>query len=180
MSGASVSFAGQVLTIENGPLKIPDESRNLCALFDSGLWLVSASHRHSPLVTSVAQSARRQGFRVDEPRYVTPNIVRQAYLYADRNQGANQFDENAVRRRAVATIEKAVEVGANDIHIEAVNNRTRVEFRIDGALRVWETWTQREGGTASLFHLFAFHRSVGIDGQLDGTAGGDAHLRYEG
>jgi len=145
MSGATISFTGQVLTIEGGPLKIPDESRNLCALFDSGLWLVSASHRHSPLVTSVAQVARRQGFRVDEPRYVTPNIVRQAYLFADRAGGGTQFDENAVRRRAVATIEKAVEVGANDIHIEAVNNRTRVDFRIDGALRLWETWTQREG-----------------------------------
>ncbi len=145
MAGASISFSGTVLTAEGGSLKIPEESRNLCALFDSGLWLVSASHRHSPLVTSVAQVARRQGFRVDEPRYVTPNIVRQAYHYADRQGVGATFDENAVRRRAVATIEKAVEVGANDIHIEAVNNSTRVEFRIDGALRVWETWTQREG-----------------------------------
>jgi len=145
MAGTSISFAGEVLTAEGGPLKIPEESRNLCALFDSGLWLVSASHRYSPLVTSVAQAARRQGFRVDEPRYVTPNIVRQAYMYSDRQGVGATFDENAVRRRAVATLEKAVEVGANDIHIEAVNNRTRVEFRIDGALRVWETWTQREG-----------------------------------
>jgi type II secretory ATPase GspE/PulE/Tfp pilus assembly ATPase PilB-like protein len=145
MSGASISFAGQVLTVEGGPLKIPEESRNLCALFDNGLWLVSASHRHSPLVTSVAQVAKRQGFRVDEPRYVTPNIVRQAYLYADRQSTTSQFDANTARRKAVATLEAAVEIGANDIHIEAVNNRTRVEFRIDGALRVWETWTQREG-----------------------------------
>lgn len=145
MAGTTITFAGQVLTAESGPLKIPEESRNLCALFDSGLWLVSASHRHSPLVTSVAQAARRQGFRVDEPRYVTPNIVRQAYLYSDRQGVGATFDENTVRRRAVATLEKAVEVGANDIHIEAVNNRTRVEFRIDGALRIFETWTQREG-----------------------------------
>jgi type II secretory ATPase GspE/PulE/Tfp pilus assembly ATPase PilB-like protein len=145
MAGASISFTGKVLSAEDGPLKIPQESRNLCALFDNGLWLVSASHRHSPLVTSVAQAARRQGLRVDAPRYVTPNIVRQAYMYADRRTSTTHFDENAVRRRAVAMLEKAVEVGANDIHIEAVNNRTRVEFRIDGALRVWETWTQREG-----------------------------------
>ena len=145
MSGTSMGFAGEVLTVVGGPLKIPEESRNLCALFDSGLWLVSASHRHSPLVTSVAQAAKRQGFRIDEPRYVTPNIVRQAYMYADRQNVSTQFDENAMRRKAVATFEAAVEVGANDVHIEAVNNRTRVEFRIDGALRVWENWTQREG-----------------------------------
>lgn len=145
MAGASMAFSGQLLTAEGGPLKIPVESRNLCALFDTGLWLVSASHRHSPLVTSVAQAAKRQGFRVDDPRYVTPNIVRQAYLYGDRQRATSQFDENAVRRKVVETLERAVEVGANDVHIEAVNNRTRVEFRIDGALRVFETWTQREG-----------------------------------
>ncbi len=145
MAGTSLSFEGEVLTAENGPLKVPEESRNLCALFDSGLWLVSASHRRSPLITSVELAAKRQGYKVGDPRYVTPNIIMQAYLYADRKHSTAQFDENAVRRRIVHMIEKAVEVGANDIHIEAVNNRTRVEFRIDGALRVWETWTQREG-----------------------------------
>ncbi len=145
MSGAGITFDGIVLTAETGGLKIPDEARNLCALFDSGLWLVSASHRRSPLVTSVALMAKRQGFRVDEPRYVTPNIISQAYLYADKQNIQGQVDENVVRRRAVNLLKKAVEAGANDIHIEAVNNRTRIEFRIDGALRIWETWTQREG-----------------------------------
>ncbi len=145
LAGSALAFTGQVLTADSGPLKIPDESRNLCALFDSGLWLVSASHRHSPLVTSVAQAARRQGYRVDAPRYVTPNIIRQAYVYSDRLNAIAQFDENAVRRKVVATIERAVAMGANDIHIEAGGNRTKIEFRIDGALRLWETWTQKEG-----------------------------------
>lgn len=145
MSGSALSFDGEVLTAPNGSLKIPDEARNLCALFDTGIWLVSASHRRSPLVTSVALMAKRQGYRVDEPRYVTPNIISQAYMYADRQEGHGQVDDNIIRRRAVSMLEKAVAEGANDIHIEAVNNRTRIEFRIDGALRVWETWTQREG-----------------------------------
>lgn len=145
MAGTSLSFSGKVLTDENGPLKVPAESRNLCALFDDGLWLVSASHRRSPLITSVELAAKRQGFKVNEPRYVTPNIISQAYIYSDRKRSVTQFDENAVRRQIVRMIERAVEVGANDIHIEAVNSRTRIEFRIDGALRVWETWTQREG-----------------------------------
>ncbi len=138
-------FSGDLLTAEGGPLKIPDESRNLCALFDTGLWLVSASHRHSPLVTSVAQAARRMGYQADDPRYVTPNIIRQAYVYANRQASIERLDNNAVRRRIVDMLEKAVEMGANDIHIEASDDRTRIEFRIDGALRPWETWTQREG-----------------------------------
>lgn len=145
LSGSAITFTGTVMTAPGGALKVPDESRSLCALFDNGLWLVSASHRRSPLVTSVALMAKRQGLKVDEPRYVTPNIISQAYGYADRNLTTSQFDENAVRRKIVNVLEKAVEVGANDIHIEAVNNRTRIEFRIDGALRVWETWTLREG-----------------------------------
>jgi len=161
MAGSSLAFGGMVLTVEGGPLKIPDESRNLCALFDSGLWLVSASHRRSPLVTSVALAAKRQGFRVDEPRYVTPNIISQAYLYADRQTISGQFDDNAVRRKIVETLQKAVEANANDIHIEAVNNRTRVEFRIDGALRIWETWTQREG---EQFLAAVYSHSIGQSG----------------
>ncbi|MDX2027611.1 MAG: ATPase, T2SS/T4P/T4SS family [Alphaproteobacteria bacterium] len=161
MSGGSIVFNGEVLTAENGPLKIPEESRNLCALFDSGLWLVSASHRRSPLITSVEQVAKRQGYKVGEPRYVTPNIISQAYLYADRKHTATSSDENAVRRRIVAMLERAVEVGANDIHIEAVNDRTRVEFRIDGALRVWETWTQKEG---ELVLSSIFSHSIGQSG----------------
>jgi type II secretory ATPase GspE/PulE/Tfp pilus assembly ATPase PilB-like protein len=145
MAGSSLTFTGQVLTADGAALKVPEESRNLCALFDNGLWLVSASHRHSPLVTSVAQMARRQGLKIGEPRYVTPNIISQAYLYADRQSVTAQFDENAVRRKIVNMLERAVEAGANDIHIESGNNRTRIEFRIDGALRIWETWTQLEG-----------------------------------
>src|ERR1700722_1331942 len=91
LGGTAISFTGDVLTAADGPIKVPEESRSLCALFDSGLWLVSASHRHSPLVTSVAQAAKRQGFKVGEPRYVTPNIIAQAYVYAERNSSSQQM-----------------------------------------------------------------------------------------
>lgn len=145
MAGTSLTFTGTVLTTEDGPLKVPPESRSLCALFDNGLWLVSAAHRNSPLVTTVAQMAQRQGFRTDAPRYVTPDLVRKAYIYAERVNASQRLDSNAVRRRIVDTLRKAVEMGTNDVHIEASSGRTRVEFRIDGALRMWESWTQREG-----------------------------------
>ena len=145
LSGGALKFAGLVLTSEGSTLKIPPESRNYCALFDNGMWLVSAAHRNSPLVTSVALMARRQGLRVDEPIYVTPNIVQQAYAFADRQAAALRMDDNAVRRKIVDMVAQAAQMGANDIHIEAAGGRTKVEFRVDGALRLWETWTQREG-----------------------------------
>ncbi len=154
-------FDGEVLTAEGGPLKIPDEARNLCVLFKSGLWLVSASHRRSPLVTSVAQAAKRQGFKVDEPRYVTPNIIIQAYIYGDRLGSNAHFDENAVRRRIVATFEQAVQMGANDIHIESVNGRAIVQFRIDGSLRRQDVWTQTEGDH---FLASVYSHSIGQSG----------------
>ncbi len=154
-------FDGEVLTAEGGTLKIPEEARNLCVLFKSGLWLVSASHRRSPLVTSVAQAAKRQGHKVDEPRYVTPNIIIQAYIYADRNGKSARFDENAVRRRIVATFEQAVQLGANDIHIESVSGRAIVQFRIDGSLRRQDVWTQTEGDH---FLAAVYSHSIGQSG----------------
>ncbi|MER2519578.1 MAG: ATPase, T2SS/T4P/T4SS family [Bdellovibrionales bacterium] len=99
-------------------------------------------------MTSVALAAKRHGFKVGEPKLVTPYLINQAYHYASRQSSFGQVDENAVRRRIVSMFERAVDAGANDIHMEAGNNRTRVEFRIDGALRLWETWTQREGEQA--------------------------------
>ena len=159
-SGA-LTFSGVLLTAAEGPLKIPEESRNLCALFDTGLWLVSASHRHSPLVTSVAQTAHRHGYKLDEPRYVTPNIIRQAYLFEQRQNMTAQLDDNAVRRRIVEVLERAAVMGASDIHIEADEGRTKIEFRIDGAMRLWETWTQKEG-EQTLSSIFS--HSIGQSG----------------
>jgi general secretion pathway protein E len=141
----AIVFEGNLLTALGGVLKIPQESRNLCALFDTGLWLVSASHRNSPLVTSVAATARRMGFPVSPPRLVTPDVIRSAYGHFERQVSSTRLDENAVRRHIVRTLHAAADAGANDIHIEASAGRTRVDFRIDGTLRLWETWTQKEG-----------------------------------
>lgn len=156
-----LNSGGALLTAENGILKIPEESRNLCALFDNGLWLVSASHRYSPLVTSVAQVAKRQGYSVKDASYVSPNVIRQAYLSFTRQQVTSQLDDNAVRRKIVDVLESAVAAGANDIHIEASEGRTKVEFRIDGALRVWENWTQKEG---ELVLSSVYSHSIGQSG----------------
>lgn len=139
------TFKGQVLTAENGPMKVVPESRNLCALFDTGLWLVSASHRNSPLVTSVAAQARRSGYRVSPPIYVTPDVIAQAYMYASRTRTSVANDTNAIRRKIVKTLEDARKVGANDIHIECSHGRSKVEFRIEGSLTRYENWTQKEG-----------------------------------
>lgn len=142
---APIVFQGNLLTALGGPIKIPQESRNLCALFDTGLWLVSSSHRNSPLVTSVAATARRMGFRVNPARLVTPDVIKAAYNYFERQASSMRLDENSVRRQAVRVLHSAAEAGANDIHIEASQGRTKIELRIDGTLRLWETWTQKEG-----------------------------------
>lgn len=142
---APIVFEGILLTAIGGAIKIPQESRNLCALFDTGLWIVSASHRNSPLVTSVAATARRMGYSVGAPRLVTPDVIKSAYNYFERQVSSMRLDENSVRRQIVRTLAAGAESGANDIHIEASAGRTKIEFRIDGTLRMWETWTQKEG-----------------------------------
>ena len=52
-------------------------------------------------------------------------------------------------------------MGANDIHIESVNGRATVQFRIDGALRMQDTWTQREG---EHFLAAVYSHSIGQSG----------------
>ncbi len=142
----NAAMSGELLTAAGGPLQIPDETRNICALYDNGLFLVSKSHQNSPLVRSVVSLARRQNFRVNEPpQFVTPDIILKAYIQADRDRAAGRLDENAVRRRIAYVLNEGVSAGANDIHIETGNGRTLVQFRIDGGLRVWENWTQKEG-----------------------------------
>lgn len=144
---ARIPFSGSVLTGENGDLKVPAESRKLCALFDNGMWLVSSSYRNSPFVTSVAAQARRQGFKVDEPMFVTPDVIQQAYAYGSRGLEVKKLDENVVRRRIKEVFAKAREAGANDVHIEVADGRTKIEFRIDGSMIVADTLTQEEGET---------------------------------
>ncbi len=142
-----IPFSGKVLTAEDGPLRIAAESRKLCALFDNGMWLVSESYKNSPFVTSVAAQARRQGHKVSDANYVTPDIIQQAYNYAQRDTQVSVIDENVVRRRIKEVFTKAREVGANDVHMEVANGRTKIEFRIDGSLVVSDTLTEKEGET---------------------------------
>jgi type II secretory ATPase GspE/PulE/Tfp pilus assembly ATPase PilB-like protein len=142
-----IPFAGKVLTAEGAELRVAAESRKLCALFDTGMWLVSESYKNSPFVTSVAAQARRQGFKVDDPLYVTPDVISQAYNYAQRGLVAQVVDENLIRRRIKEVFIKAREAGANDVHIEVAEGRTKVEFRIDGSMIVADTLTQKEGET---------------------------------
>ncbi|NBX73741.1 MAG: hypothetical protein EBQ89_05515, partial [Alphaproteobacteria bacterium] len=85
----------------------------------------------------------------------------QAYLYGARMGGQNKFDENSVRRKIVDTLNKAVELGTNDVHIEVSGGRTKIEFRIDGQLRNFETWTRREG---ELVLSSIYSHSVGQSG----------------
>jgi len=143
---ASFAKAGDLLTVRGGPLQIPDETRKICALFSSGLFLVSESHRNSPLVRSVVSLARRQNYIVSEPpQFVTPGIIQRAYMQAERNATATKYDDNAMRRRINYVLHEACKLNANDIHVETSDGQCKIQLRIDGSLRVWEVWTQQEG-----------------------------------
>lgn len=139
-----ISSLGELLTSPNSSLKIPDQSRQICALFDSGMFIVSESHSTSPLVTAVAAQARRAGRRVSAPILVTPDLVRKIYQLYDRER-ASKGDNNSVKRSIERVLQAAVDLNANDIHIEASEGRTKIQMRIDGTLRIWENWTQDEG-----------------------------------
>lgn len=139
------NFEGKVLTIEGGPLRVAPEQRALCVMFDTGLFLVSRAHKNSPLVRSVYVQAKRSGYRVKKTTLVTPDIIQKAYEYAGKSSKEGETDDNAIRRKIVETLAEAVKYNANDIHIMSNNGRAKVEFRVDGRLQEWQTWTQKEG-----------------------------------
>lgn len=142
----SYSSAGELLTAKGGPLQIPEETRQICALFNNGLFLVSESHRNSPLVRSVVSLARRQNYQVNEPpQYVTPAIIQRAYMAAEREASSTRFDDNAMRRRINHVLAEAVKLNANDIHVDTSGEQCKIQLRIDGSLRIWEVWTRGEG-----------------------------------
>ena len=139
-----LSNFGELLTTAQGELKIPEQSRQISALFNTGIFVVSESHGTSPLVSAVAAQARRAGFKVDPPTYVTPDLIRRVYQIYEREKGG-KFDTNMVKRSIERVLQAAVDLNANDIHIEASEGRTKIQLRIDGTLRIWENWTQDEG-----------------------------------
>jgi len=137
---------GELLTALGGALQIPEETRKICALYNSGLLLVSESHRNSPLIRSVVSLARRQNYQVNEPpQYVTPSIIQRAYMDAEKLAAGQRVDSNAMRRRINHVLEEASRLNANDVHVETSDSQTKIQFRIDGSLREWETWTAKEG-----------------------------------
>lgn len=142
----SLASAGELLTAKGGPLQIPEETRKICALFNSGLFLVSESHRNSPLVRSVVSLARRQNYQVNEPpQYVTPSIIHRAYMTADRESSSTRHDDNSMRRRINHVLAEAVKLNANDVHVDTSEGQCKIQLRIDGSLRIWEIWTRSEG-----------------------------------
>ena len=142
----SYESAGELLTAKGGALQIPDETRKICALFSTGLFLVSESHRNSPLVRSVVSLARRQNYQVNEPpQFVTPAIIHRAYMSADRDASAGRHDDNAMRRRINHVLAEGVKLNANDIHVDTSGGQATIQLRIDGSLRIWEVWTRSEG-----------------------------------
>jgi len=132
-------FEGALLTAPGGPLFLSDEARKYAALFENGLWLVSKSHHLSPLVTSIDSMARKLGYVVKDPVFVSPDIIQKAYRYAEGNaQNIVRLDHNAIKVRIEKMIAAAAKVHASDIHIQTKTDVTSVEFAVEGELRIYE------------------------------------------
>jgi len=139
-------FEGTLLTAPRGPLFLSDEARKYAALFENGLWLVSKSHALSPMVTSIDSMARKLGYAVKEPVFVSPDIIQKAYRYAEGNaHNVVRLDHNAIKARIEKMIASAAKFHASDIHIQTKADVTSVEFAVEGELRIYEQWTPQEG-----------------------------------
>lgn len=152
--GLRMTFEGDVITAPDGPLGslVMDQSRGLCALFSTGVWLVSETHRASPLVTAVEDLARKHGHAVDKPTLVSPEVIPQAYAYARKRQGDKSTgDDSTFKRLVEGLLDQGAAEHASDIHIDTSDGKTIVQLCVDGELKEVARWTQEEGRRAQGF-----------------------------
>ncbi len=130
-------FEGEVLSAagntELGAYVI-DASREVCALFDNGRWLVAENYKGSPLATSVWKLAKRFNLEVNDPEFVDPSVIKAAYRYAAESAPSARDDSSTYKRIIEKDFEYAAKLNASDVHYEVLESQTLVQFCIDGDL----------------------------------------------
>lgn len=139
-----LSEAGTLLTAQGAPLERPAEQREIMALFESGLMIVSRSHMTDPYVLKLESYARLRGLRVERKLPATLEVVRESYIRtggkSDRVASQTQMQRDILR-----LIIDAVNENASDIHIVVEQNRAIVEMRMNGVLRQRLEWRAEYG-----------------------------------
>lgn len=145
--GERIVFEGDVLTAQGARLGcVPENTRRVCVLFSTGVLLVSDAHKTSPLIGAVQSEAALCRVHVTEIRYVSPEVITQAYAYAaKRARQAGSGDESVYRVLVERVLRVASERHASDVHLTVADGRTLIQIGADNELHEFERWTVDEG-----------------------------------
>lgn len=138
--------AGMVL--DHGP-----ELRRVAALTESGVLVVSSSHRRSPMVLSLLRAAARQGIEITEEREVV-DLQEIATIYGrtdlDSISGISVLDRaESIRRQReiVGILAQAVSEEVSDVHLRVLPDSATLYFRRHGRMTRIRNYTVDEGHT---------------------------------
>lgn len=142
-----VEEAGALLTGPGGAYERRPEQRELMALFENGLFLVSRSHIDDPHVVSFAGLLRRKGMTIELiPSEIS--VISQCYDASDGNQDqVVKADDEAtsMQRDIVRFIAECSRLKASDAHVVVNQGSARVRLRIDGILKDFVEWRAAYG-----------------------------------
>jgi type II secretory ATPase GspE/PulE/Tfp pilus assembly ATPase PilB-like protein len=140
---ALIQKAGNLLTGPGGPLERRPEQREIMALFESGLLLISKFHIDDPHTTSFIGLLRRKGMTVD---VVASDLGVIAKCYDESEvgdvDGVVRADGEAtvMQRDIIRFVGECARLKASDAHVVVDQTSTRVRIRVDGILRDYTEW----------------------------------------
>ncbi|MDA8004095.1 MAG: Flp pilus assembly complex ATPase component TadA [Alphaproteobacteria bacterium] len=143
----------RVLTNEGEILDHGPELRRVAALTESGVLVVSSSHRRSPLVLSLLRTAARHGIEITDEREVL-DLQEVATIYGRTDlesiSGISVLDRaESIRRQReiVAILAQAVQEEVSDVHLRVLPESASLYFRRHGRMTRIRNYTVDEGHT---------------------------------
>jgi len=140
-----IAQAGELLTGEGGVYERRLELRDILALFEDGLFLVSKSHVDDPHVASFEGLLRRKGVRVQKVA-CDMSIVREVYESGDRKDIVKgESSVSSMQRDIMRFIADVTKQKTSDAHIVVDRESCQVRLRVDGVMRPYLEWRSNYG-----------------------------------
>lgn len=147
-----------LLTLPGSEIMINDDTRRLLALFSSGQFLVSETHKFDGRVLSFEVLARKKKLAINKPTYVSQNELNAIYAYGERAYSTNDdnvldADQMEMQKDFVNVVARAATQKVSDIHV-IVADSTQIMFRINGMM-VTQMEYNKDWGEAFVRAAFA-------------------------
>ncbi len=146
-----ISTSGKLLTnTTESPLGVSKDTRALLALFESGILLVSDTHRFDGRVLTFQTLAKKHNIPIEAPIYVPMSFIANVYnAYGKSTTGiiSNKGINNQMQREFVDIVTRASRLGVSDIHVVVGTNQTQIMFRISGSMKTVLEYDKAWGDT---------------------------------